>query len=78
MGALCSVGGPANLNKQDLFASLGRLTAFALRILGQVNRYIDVDPMSVCDSLLWLIDNCQMPDGSFNEFSNYQPVKLQV
>ncbi|NXS17880.1 CO5 protein, partial [Mystacornis crossleyi] len=53
------------------------LTAFALRILGQVNQYIDLDQKSVCDSLLWLIDNCQMPDGSFNEFSNYQPVKLQ-
>ncbi|NWR45586.1 CO5 protein, partial [Regulus satrapa] len=53
------------------------LTAFALRILGQVNQYIDLDQMSVCDSLLWLIDNCQMPDGSFNDFSNYQPVKLQ-
>uniref|UniRef100_A0A8C9L3K9 Complement C5 n=1 Tax=Serinus canaria TaxID=9135 RepID=A0A8C9L3K9_SERCA len=53
------------------------LTAFALRILGQVNQYIDLDQMAVCDSLLWLIDNCQMSDGSFNEFSNYQPVKLQ-
>ncbi|NWV88040.1 CO5 protein, partial [Machaerirhynchus nigripectus] len=53
------------------------LTAFALRILGQVNQYIDLDQKSVCNSLLWLIDNCQMPDGSFNEFSNYQPVKLQ-
>uniref|UniRef100_A0A8C3MN54 Uncharacterized protein n=1 Tax=Geospiza parvula TaxID=87175 RepID=A0A8C3MN54_GEOPR len=53
------------------------LTAFALRILGQVNQYINLDKMSVCDSLLWLIDNCQMLDGSFNEFSNYQPVKLQ-
>ncbi|XP_059721229.1 complement C5 isoform X2 [Haemorhous mexicanus] len=53
------------------------LTAFALRILGQVNQYINLDQMAVCDSLLWLIDNCQMSDGSFNEFSNYQPVKLQ-
>ncbi|NWU27392.1 CO5 protein, partial [Dyaphorophyia castanea] len=53
------------------------LTAFALRILGQVNQYIDLDQKSVCDSLLWLIDNCQMPDGSFDEFSSYQPVKLQ-
>ncbi|NXE62246.1 CO5 protein, partial [Calcarius ornatus] len=53
------------------------LTAFALRILGQVNQYINLDKMSVCDSLLWLIDNCQMPDGSFHEFSNYQPLKLQ-
>ncbi|XP_066189010.1 complement C5 [Sylvia atricapilla] len=53
------------------------LTAFALRILGQMSQYVHVYQMSVCDSLLWLIDNCQMPDGSFNEFSNYQPVKLQ-
>ncbi|KFP63066.1 Complement C5, partial [Cariama cristata] len=53
------------------------LTAFALRILGQVNQYINLDQISVCNSLLWLIDNCQMPDGSFSEFSNYQPVKLQ-
>uniref|UniRef100_A0A8B9THM1 Complement C5 n=1 Tax=Anas platyrhynchos TaxID=8839 RepID=A0A8B9THM1_ANAPL len=53
------------------------LTAFALRILGQVNQYINLDQISVCNSLLWLIDNCQMPDGSFNEFSDYQPVKLQ-
>ncbi|KAM6316161.1 complement C5 [Podargus strigoides] len=53
------------------------LTAFALRILGQVNQYINLDQISICNSLLWLIDNCQMPDGSFSEFSNYQPVKLQ-
>uniref|UniRef100_A0A8C6JKX2 Uncharacterized protein n=1 Tax=Melopsittacus undulatus TaxID=13146 RepID=A0A8C6JKX2_MELUD len=53
------------------------LTAFALRILGQVNKYVNLDQISVCNSLLWLIDNCQMPDGSFTEFSNYQPVKLQ-
>uniref|UniRef100_A0A8B9P755 Complement C5 n=1 Tax=Apteryx owenii TaxID=8824 RepID=A0A8B9P755_APTOW len=53
------------------------LSAFALRIFGQVNQYISLDQISVCNSLLWLIDNCQMPDGSFNEFSTYQPVKLQ-
>ncbi|NXF70816.1 CO5 protein, partial [Sclerurus mexicanus] len=53
------------------------LTAFALRILGQVYQYISLDQISICDSLLWLIDDCQMPDGSFSEFSNYQPVKLQ-
>ncbi|NWU84622.1 CO5 protein, partial [Onychorhynchus coronatus] len=53
------------------------LTAFALRILGQVYQYINLDQISVCDSLLWLIDDCQMPDGSFSEFSNYQAVKLQ-
>ncbi|NXI41495.1 CO5 protein, partial [Galbula dea] len=53
------------------------LTAFALRILGQVSQYIDLDQISVCNTLLWLVDNCQMPDGSFSEFSDYQPVKLQ-
>uniref|UniRef100_A0A669Q5Y1 Complement C5 n=1 Tax=Phasianus colchicus TaxID=9054 RepID=A0A669Q5Y1_PHACC len=53
------------------------LTAFALRILGQVNQYVNLDQISVCNSLLWFIDNCQMPDGSFSEFSDYQPVKLQ-
>ncbi|NWI96352.1 CO5 protein, partial [Pitta sordida] len=53
------------------------LTAFALRILGQVNQYMRLDQIAICDSLLWLIDNCQMPDGSFSEFSNYQAVKLQ-
>ncbi|NXP74793.1 CO5 protein, partial [Ramphastos sulfuratus] len=53
------------------------LTAFALRIFGQVNKYINLDQISVCNSLLWLIENCQMPDGSFSEFSDYHPVKLQ-
>ncbi|KAJ7406000.1 hypothetical protein WISP_136761 [Willisornis vidua] len=69
------VGVSAVLNSH--FGSLGRLTAFALRILGQVSQYISLDQISICDSLLWLIDDCQMPDGSFSEFSNYQPVKLQ-
>ncbi|NXS53036.1 CO5 protein, partial [Brachypteracias leptosomus] len=53
------------------------LTAFALRVLGQVNQYVNLDQISICNSLLWLIENCQMPDGSFSEFSDYQPVKLQ-
>ncbi|KFP32463.1 Complement C5, partial [Colius striatus] len=53
------------------------LTAFALRILGQVNQYVNLDQISVCNSLLWLVESCQMPDGSFSEFSDYQPVKLQ-
>ncbi|NXW58611.1 CO5 protein, partial [Eurystomus gularis] len=53
------------------------LTAFALRILGEVNKYVNLDQISICNSLLWLIENCQMPDGSFSEFSDYQPVKLQ-
>lgn len=68
----------ANENKNNTFDFFVRLTAFALRILGQVNQYINLDQISVCNSLLWLIDNCQMPDGSFSEFSDYQPVKLQV
>ncbi|NXG77443.1 CO5 protein, partial [Baryphthengus martii] len=53
------------------------LTAFALRILGLVHQYVKLDQISICNSLLWLIENCQMPDGSFSEFSDYQPVKLQ-
>uniref|UniRef100_A0A8C0IKC9 Complement C5 n=1 Tax=Chelonoidis abingdonii TaxID=106734 RepID=A0A8C0IKC9_CHEAB len=53
------------------------LTAFALRIFGQVSQYITLDQISVCNSLMWLIENCQMTDGSFKELSSYQPVKLQ-
>ncbi|KAM9207363.1 complement C5 [Dugong dugon] len=53
------------------------LTAFAIRILGQVNRYIDQNQNSICNSLLWLIENCQLENGSFKENSEYQPVKLQ-
>ncbi|XP_043386278.1 complement C5 isoform X2 [Chelonia mydas] len=53
------------------------LTAFALRIFGQVSLYITLDQISVCNSVLWLIENCQMTDGSFKELSSYQPVKLQ-
>ncbi|XP_061459913.1 complement C5 isoform X2 [Rhineura floridana] len=53
------------------------LTAFALRILGQVSQYVAVDRDSMCNSLTWLIDSCQMADGSFREISSYQPVKLQ-
>nr|XP_033817321.1 complement C5 [Geotrypetes seraphini] len=53
------------------------LTAFALRIFGQVHRYVPLDEMAVCNSMLWLIDGCQMADGSFIEHSSYNPVKLQ-
>uniref|UniRef100_A0A8C8RFZ9 Complement C5 n=1 Tax=Pelusios castaneus TaxID=367368 RepID=A0A8C8RFZ9_9SAUR len=53
------------------------LTAFALRIFGQVSLYITLDQISVCNSLMWLIEKCQMLDGSFRELSSYQPVKLQ-
>nr|XP_056716476.1 complement C5 [Euleptes europaea] len=53
------------------------MTAFALRILGQVSTYTSVEQASVCNSLTWMIDYCQMDDGSFREISSYQPVKLQ-
>lgn len=68
----------SNENKNNIFDFFVRLTAFALRILGQVNQYVNLDQISVCNTLLWFIENCQMPDGSFSEFSDYQPVKLQV
>ncbi|XP_073415037.1 complement C5 isoform X2 [Dendrobates tinctorius] len=53
------------------------MTAFALRIFGDVNQYVAIDQMSVCTTLLWLIDNCQVQDGSFQEKSTSSPVKLQ-
>nr|XP_020664785.1 complement C5 isoform X1 [Pogona vitticeps]XP_020664786.1 complement C5 isoform X2 [Pogona vitticeps] len=53
------------------------LTAFALRIFGQVHRYTPVNQNSLCNTLTWMIDMCQMDDGSFREVSTYTPVKLQ-
>ncbi|XP_057580194.1 complement C5-like [Hippopotamus amphibius kiboko] len=53
------------------------LTAFALRVLGQVSKYVDQNQNSICNSLLWLVENCQLENGSFKENSNYQPIKLQ-
>ncbi|CAJ0922771.1 unnamed protein product [Ranitomeya imitator] len=53
------------------------MTAFALRIFGDVHRYVAIDQMSVCTTLLWLVDNCQDQDGSFKEKSTSSPVKLQ-
>uniref|UniRef100_A0A8C6RI27 Hemolytic complement n=1 Tax=Nannospalax galili TaxID=1026970 RepID=A0A8C6RI27_NANGA len=53
------------------------LTAFALRVLGQVDKYVKQDQNSICNSLLWLIENCQLENGSFKENSNYLPIKLQ-
>ncbi|XP_069097757.1 complement C5 [Pleurodeles waltl] len=52
------------------------LTAFALRILGQVQQYVPLDQMAMCNTLTWLTDS-QRPDGSFVEQSGYFPVKLQ-
>uniref|UniRef100_A0A673U5T1 Complement C5 n=1 Tax=Suricata suricatta TaxID=37032 RepID=A0A673U5T1_SURSU len=53
------------------------LTAFALRVLGQLNKYIEQNQNSICNTLLWLIENCQLENGSFKEKSDYQPIKLQ-
>ncbi|XP_068105339.1 complement C5-like [Hyperolius riggenbachi] len=53
------------------------LTAFAMRMLGEIHQYVSVDYMSVCNSLLWLIDNCQSQDGSFKETSSTDAVRLQ-
>ncbi|KAM3911435.1 complement C5-like [Leptodactylus fuscus] len=53
------------------------MTAFALRIFGDVQRYVPIDQMSVCNSLLWLVERCQSRDGSFQEKSSTQPVKIQ-
>uniref|UniRef100_A0A8C0P3T6 Complement C5 n=1 Tax=Canis lupus familiaris TaxID=9615 RepID=A0A8C0P3T6_CANLF len=53
------------------------LTAFALRVLGQVQKYIGQNQNSICNTLLWLTENCQLENGSFKENSQYQPVKLQ-
>ncbi|XP_044162298.1 complement C5 [Bufo gargarizans] len=53
------------------------MTAFALRIFGDVHQYVPIDQLSVCNTLLWLIENRQSTDGSFEERSTSQPVKLQ-
>ncbi|XP_051022288.1 complement C5 [Acomys russatus] len=53
------------------------LTAFALRVLGQVAKYVKQDQNSICNSLYWLIEKCQLENGSFKEHSQYLPIKLQ-
>ncbi|XP_065386209.1 complement C5 isoform X2 [Macaca fascicularis] len=53
------------------------LTAFALRVLGQVHKYVEQNQNSICNSLLWLVENYQLDNGSFKENSQYQPIKLQ-
>ncbi|XP_031225832.1 complement C5 [Mastomys coucha] len=53
------------------------LTAFALRVLGQVAKYVKQDENSICNSMLWLIEKCQLENGSFKENSQYLPIKLQ-
>ncbi|XP_018420153.1 PREDICTED: complement C5 [Nanorana parkeri] len=53
------------------------LTAFALRTFGEIQKYVSLDHMSVCNSLIWLIEKCQSRDGSFQEKSSTNLVKLQ-
>lgn len=52
-------------------------TAFALRVMGQIHRYVPQSQDSICNSLMWLIEQCQLENGSFKENSHYQPLKLQ-
>uniref|UniRef100_A0A670YCG7 Complement C5 n=1 Tax=Pseudonaja textilis TaxID=8673 RepID=A0A670YCG7_PSETE len=56
---------------------IGRVTAFVLKVFGQVRRYLPDQFGTACTSLTWLIDICQMDDGSFREISDYKPVALQ-
>ncbi|XP_055994674.1 complement C5-like [Sorex fumeus] len=53
------------------------LTAFVVRVLGQIHKYIRQNQNSICNSMLWLLEKCQLENGSFQEKSHYQPVKLQ-
>ncbi|XP_007900925.2 complement C5 [Callorhinchus milii] len=53
------------------------LTAFVLRIFGEVSMYIKLDKQSVCNTMNWLIDNCQNSDGSFRELSSHVPLQMQ-
>ncbi|XP_053551906.1 complement C5 [Bombina bombina] len=53
------------------------LTAFAMRIFGEIQNYVSVDHMSVCNSLLWLVKNSQLGDGSFKDNSHYQPIMIK-
>uniref|UniRef100_A0A4W3IN01 Anaphylatoxin-like domain-containing protein n=1 Tax=Callorhinchus milii TaxID=7868 RepID=A0A4W3IN01_CALMI len=52
------------------------LTAFVLRIFGEVSMYIKLDKQSVCNTMNWLIDNCQNSDGSFRELSSHVPLQM--
>ncbi|XP_016069153.1 PREDICTED: complement C5 [Miniopterus natalensis] len=53
------------------------LTAFVLRVLGQLHKYLPQDQNSICNSLTWLIEHGQLANGSFKKYSHYQPLKLQ-
>ncbi|XP_067825526.1 LOW QUALITY PROTEIN: complement C5 [Heptranchias perlo] len=53
------------------------LTAFVLRVFAQISEYLTLDEQSMCNTMNWLISNCQNSDGSFREHSNYVPLRLQ-
>ncbi|XP_036915068.1 complement C5 isoform X2 [Sturnira hondurensis] len=53
------------------------LTAFVLRVLGQLHKYIPQNQNSICNSLTWLVENCQLSSGSFKKHSSYQALKLR-
>uniref|UniRef100_A0A6Q2Y1G6 NTR domain-containing protein n=1 Tax=Esox lucius TaxID=8010 RepID=A0A6Q2Y1G6_ESOLU len=52
------------------------LTAFVVKTLGQVDKYVKVDSVMLSNSIFWLINIAQNEDGSFTEYSTYIPVKL--
>ncbi|KAM5329098.1 complement C5 isoform 2-T2 [Glossophaga mutica] len=52
------------------------LTSFVLRVLGQLHKYLPQNQNSICNSLTWLVENCQLSNGSFKKHSIYQPLKL--
>uniref|UniRef100_A0A8C5RYF1 Complement C5 n=1 Tax=Laticauda laticaudata TaxID=8630 RepID=A0A8C5RYF1_LATLA len=73
-----------SFQKQDFTFSMWKdgeastwVTAFVLKVFGQVRRYMSDQFGTACTSLTWLIDICQMDDGSFREVSDYKPVALQ-
>ncbi|XP_026568244.1 complement C5 [Pseudonaja textilis] len=73
-----------SFQKQDFSYSMWKdgeastwVTAFVLKVFGQVRRYLPDQFGTACTSLTWLIDICQMDDGSFREISDYKPVALQ-
>uniref|UniRef100_A0AAY5KP45 Complement component 5 n=1 Tax=Esox lucius TaxID=8010 RepID=A0AAY5KP45_ESOLU len=54
------------------------LTAFVVKTLGQVDKYVKVDSVMLSNSIFWLINIAQNEDGSFTEYSTYIPVKLMA
>ncbi|XP_058015546.1 complement C5 [Ahaetulla prasina] len=68
----------ATLDPQGVYGMPVQITAFILKVFGQVRRYMPDQFGTVCSSLTWLIDICQMDDGYFREVADYKPVALQA